>query len=697
MHLFGRSIVCGALVLLIAAGPGVAGQGQVIERRANDTLTALELDRGDTLKFTLPNGQPQTLVLEDTTAGIIERVEPGGIVYHFTCRIRIDGHPMTLRRYVCSQEAFYEPYVVNGMRIWPDIVKDVFDLIPVRYPKKGNLQCLPRKAARFALQDATLSICPQRTRPWHPSERNFIDCKDNYNGDDCYLGPYLGRACHVGMDINHPKGDPLFAPIDFDDQCFFNSLAAGHDNNRWRGVRRWPNGDVWALQSHHLIKLLVPEHTPLSAGTKYATTAGVHVGSHEHTHYEFKIGHNPDREMTLEDFDDQSEAAQQDPAVIHLDPWIVFRQTFEDRRARDGEIRAAIKPLCPARTGREVTFSAENSRSGSEGGKLSCYWTFGDGGWSRGAAVTHTFARGGVYPVTLVVDDGVGRAACTQHITVDGEPIPSPALALAAPDEPAFRPRPVHAMDVYGWPVEFIPHTLEFVARESRPVPNTKAVVLKNLGGGDLPEAAPPTITYLEGTGWLALETKGACNGQTLDVTVDAAGIKPGSYSALVWVDCPGAVNSPQGLRVVLGVPEGPPASEVTIDDRDAGFYGTPYFWVGHRFCRCPKEKRGFGDFYLTSGGRATAGEFARFTPDLQAGKYEVSFSERTPFGPETQFNVRVRHRLGERIVRVQPCKSRTIGTFEFDEGTDGYVEIRAGGSKGLVIADAIDFRLADR
>lgn len=34
------------------------------------------------------------------------------------------------------------------------------------------------------------------------------------------------------------RGDTLvFAPIDFDRQAYFNSLAAGDNNNRWRGNR----------------------------------------------------------------------------------------------------------------------------------------------------------------------------------------------------------------------------------------------------------------------------------------------------------------------------------------------------------------------------------------------------------------------------------------------------------------------------
>jgi hypothetical protein len=150
-------------------------------------------------------------------------------------------------------------------------------------------------------------------------------------------------------------------------------------------------------------------------------------------------------------------------------------------------------------------------------------------------------------------------------------------------------------------------------------------------------------------------------------------------------------VNSPQGFRAVLRVPQGPPVAEVTIDDRDDGFYCTPQFWVGHRFCRA--ERKGFGGRYLTNGGRAADGEFARFTPDLQAGRYEVFFSEETPFAPDAAFRVRVCHGRGEETVRVEPSRSLRVGTFDFEEGADGFVEIHAGGSMGLVVADAVTFR----
>lgn len=698
-------IVLGAIVMLEATVVGRVARGKVVELAAKDTLSVVEMDHGDVLNFRLRSGRVCTIELETTSAAIVEKVERGGIVYRFSLGVRIDGQPITLRRYVCSQECFYEPYVVDGVRIWPDTVRDVFELIPIRYPRKGNLRCLPRKSARLALQDATLRICPQQTHPWIQDERNMLDVSKCYNGDDCYLGPYLGQACHVGLDINHAKGNPLFAPIDFDTQAYFNSLVAGDNNNRWRGIRRWDNGDVWALQSHHLIKLMVPQKRPLATGTMYATTAGVYVGSHQHTHFEFKIARPRPQSETAEtaeedtvsigvpvDFDDHAEIAGQEPEVLHLDPWIVFWQIFEDRKARDGEIRAAMRPLESTQTGRQVDFSAEGSRGGSGKDKFTYWWTFGDGGCSRGPGVSHVFARPGVYPVTLLVDDGTQRATFTQHVVVSGRPLKDAVPALAC-KEPSFRPRPASALDVYGQPVTLPPHTLRFVARGTRPQPRAKTIEIVNLGDGELVAINTEAITCDPEPDWLDVSVQGSAGSQRLRVAVDASGLKPGDYWAIVSVACLGAGGTPQAFRVELNVPADLPPKNVAIDDADAGFHATPYFWVGHRFCRSAGERRGHGGFYLTNGARAAAGQFARFTPDLRSGRYEVSFSEQTPFSAGTEFDVRVRHRHGEQIVRMMPTESRQIGSFEFNEGTDGYVQIETGDSKGLVIADAVLFR----
>ncbi|MFW6161599.1 MAG: PKD domain-containing protein [Planctomycetota bacterium] len=637
---------------------------RTLRRTAKDTLTAVEMNCGDTLEFTLRNGQARTLAPEATSMRVLE--QSGALVYAFSCRLRIDGHPVELRRYVGSQESFYEPPVVNGVRIWLDAVKAIFDRIPMR---KIETQRLPRKDVRLALQDATLPVCPQPMHPWYRNEGQCIDIADCYNGDDCWLGPYLGRACHGGLDVNHPKGAPLWAPIDFDDQWLFNSLAAGHNNNRWRGIRRWPNGETWALQTHHIVKLLVPEHTPLKAGTHYASAAGVHVGSHNHTHFVFKVT-----------------PAEGGPE-IHLDPWILFWQIFETQKAKAGALQAAMAPLAPAETGQPVAFSAAGSRPGRQGRELTCTWAFGDGGCARGCEVRHVFTRPGVYPVTLVVNDGAGQTRRVQHLTVDGDPVPSPALVLAAPDELSFRPRPVGAMEVYGQPVRTTPHTLGFLARPSRPRPRPKTFLIENRGGGRLPQATVE-VGYEEADGWLIVTRDET--GSALKVAVDAAGLEPRVYGAVVTVRCPGAVNSPQVFAVRLRVPAGPPARGAVIDDQDPSFACTPWFWVGHRSILC--KRRGHEEWYLTNGGRPWAGEVARFTPDLAAGRYRVAFHEDTPFRRATRFDVRVRHRGGDSVVRIRPGRSRAIGTFEFEEGADGFVEIRAEGSRGLVIADAVVF-----
>jgi hypothetical protein len=81
-----------------------------------------------------------------------------------------------------------------------------------------------------------------------------------------------------------------------------------------------------------------------------------------------------------------------------------------------------------------------------------------------------------------------------------------------------------------------------------------------------------------------------------------------------------------------------------------------------------------------------------RFTPDLAAGTYDLSLGAGAPAPEGTRFDVRVRHRSGEETVRLEPAKSRAIGRYDFGEGTDGFVEIRAEGSEGLVAAESVIF-----
>ena len=128
------------------------------------------------------------------------------------------------------------------------------------------------------------------------------------------MGAYDGASAHGGLDINHPKGTPLYAPISVDDQFLYNSTEMGHNNNRWRGIRRWANGAQWVLQSCHMTRLTVPEHQPLEGGQRYAEGAGVWVGVAEHSHFTFAV------------FDHGE--------LIRLDPWILFWQMYQDEAAK---------------------------------------------------------------------------------------------------------------------------------------------------------------------------------------------------------------------------------------------------------------------------------------------------------------------------------------------------------------------------
>lgn len=291
----------------------------IIEKAARDTLTAVELDVGDELHFTLADGQTREILIHRTLAYVYETnlEDPkvgkigGRTLYIFQCSLRIDGVYLTIRREVASQRSFYEPLEFMGLRIWLDAVDDIFDLIA-----EDHGDCRPRKKARLAVQDATKRICPPLLHPWCPLPEGGLRIEDCYEGEDCWLGAYEGTSAHGGLDINHPAGTPIWAPIDIHDHYLFDSQAAGANNNRWRGVHNWPDGSAWILGASHVIRILVDEHQPFSAGVRYADGAGVHIGHHEHSHFVFKV---------------REPGASEDEEIL-LDPWILFWQMYADRR-----------------------------------------------------------------------------------------------------------------------------------------------------------------------------------------------------------------------------------------------------------------------------------------------------------------------------------------------------------------------------
>ncbi|MBE7467367.1 MAG: hypothetical protein HS116_28170 [Planctomycetes bacterium] len=285
-----------------------------IERQAQDTLTAIEMDLGDELHFTLASGAVRRLKLIHAGAAVTEttvetpKVEKAGAVtnYRFSARFEIDGAVYNLVRYVSSAKSFYEPWHIMGMHIWLDAVDKIFDFLT-----ETHGECKPKKQCRLAIQDATLRICPVLLHPWCPLPPDRLRVEDAYNGEDVWMGAYHGASAHGGLDINHPSGTPIWTPFAIDDHELFNSLAKGDNNNRWRGTHRWSNGAEWVIQVHHLSRLYVPEHKPIEAGTLLADGGGVWVGSHEHSHFVFRV--------------------RDGGGEVLLDPWILFWQMYRDR------------------------------------------------------------------------------------------------------------------------------------------------------------------------------------------------------------------------------------------------------------------------------------------------------------------------------------------------------------------------------
>jgi hypothetical protein len=180
----------------------------------------------------------------------------------------------------------------------------------------SNRRAPLRNHARLALQDATARICPEPLHRWCPLPPGGLKIEQCYRGEDCWLGAFDGASAHAGLDINHPRGTPLYAPITLDDHFLFNSVAAGHNNNRWRGIRRWPDGSQWILESAHMIRLTVPEHQPLERGHQYAEGAGVWVDKIDHSHFSFAVINHGE--------------------LIRLDPWILFWQMYQDATVKSG-------------------------------------------------------------------------------------------------------------------------------------------------------------------------------------------------------------------------------------------------------------------------------------------------------------------------------------------------------------------------
>ncbi|SKB08370.1 FAD dependent oxidoreductase [Prosthecobacter debontii] len=89
----------------------------------------------------------------------------------------------------------------------------------------------------------------------------------------------------------------------------------------------------------------------------------------------------------------------------------------------------------------------------------------------------------------------------------------------------------------------------------------------------------------------------------------------------------------------------------------------------------------------------------ARFTPELSAGKYEVLISYSALSNRATEVPVIIHHASGQDTVLVNQTKLpsgkhgfQPVGTYTFEAGQSGWVEISNQGTKGHVIIDAVQW-----
>ena len=641
-----------------------------------NTLSVVEVNSGDKVNYTLQNGRVVTIELLKTKVDIIltsldtlkKSKRHNGTIYSMTAHVKIDGQEMKMVRYVPVQESFYEPYTVNGLVIWFDALASLSD-----YFNENHGPCLPGKEARFAIHDATMPICPEEIGNWVDVPAERINVRDSYSGEDTWLGTYFGADLHGGLDFSMPSNTTLYAPISLDEQFYFNSLSAGHNNNRWRGIRNWENGDIWHIQTHHLVQSLVPEYQPLKKGQPYAYTGAIRSGYTSHTHFVLKVKQN--------DFD-----------WYFMDPWVIFYQIFENNKRKENKLNAVMAPLKPGTTGTIINFSSEGSQAGVWGNNLTYSWDFGDGWTSPLPNPTHVYQKPGIYPVTLLINDGHQTDTYRQFITINGAAQSLPSFDLHCTECPAFQHQGNWRTSAYGDEAKET-YVVEFNGYKWQNTPfEAKEVIIQsnNLNWG----RHRLDINYVHGRDWLKIESTEKDENLILTLTpqLDKIENKHGFYEAYVIIHHSDAINPTRHLKVRVELSKLEPKDHDLTDNSRA--LKSDFFWLTPEFHF--DWARGNQETYMINSDNSP-GEYIRYTPNLSEGKYMVKF-EGAPYTNEMLlsrtegFYVNISHKNGIKKQWVELSKSLEIGEFEFARGREGYVEIITDDSRGLIIADAISF-----
>lgn len=130
----------------------------------------------------------------------------------------------------------------------------------------------------------------------------------------------------------------------------------------------------------------------------------------------------------------------------------------------------------------------------------------------------------------------------------------------------------------------------------------------------------------------------------------------------------------------------------IVLDDQDAEAHGN---WK-----HSTHSPHYFGKGYLHDDGKEKGAKTLAFTPKLPAsGRYEVRLAYPALAGRSTKVPVHIFHAMGDETVYVDQSKEPDIagrfvslGVYQFEKGSEGYVIVSNEGTKGYVCADVIQF-----
>jgi PKD repeat protein len=182
-------------------------------------------------------------------------------------------------------------------------------------------------------------------------------------------------------------------------------------------------------------------------------------------------------------------------------------------------------------------------------------WNFGDGGNSAQQNPSHTYNAAGNYTVTFTVTDSQSIQDSVS-LTITATLSPTPAYLSCSPTN------------------------FYFGVSVSGTLTSSQNMRIINAGDGTM------TWNAAENTPWLSCSPLSGMNRGQVAVSVNASGLSPGTYNAIITVSSPQAYNSPQLIEVNLRVHESGLESDPS-EGTDNLLEGTP---VGGRATRAERR-----------------------------------------------------------------------------------------------------------